>query len=617
MNSNEILGFLLPQLGDGLQLTFFLVILGLITATIASAHWMANPRSWEHKWNRGTPDDPTDDLEIGHGSVTDLWHAVATAPEKLAEIMPGMLLVVGLLGTFLGLGLALNHASSILGHANLADPGAAADSMQNLLGLLQGLGTKFKTSTWGILGFVFLKIWSEFTRFDEKRLAWVIGKVKNELELRKRTEAQEQQARQQALFKEIGGTAQHIVAGFGQQITALIKSNEALNLQQVAHLTKIEQGTDRIRSELGQVQVKIEQGSDGISADLVQVQTKIDKGTDGIRAELGQVQSKIEQGTGDICAELGQMQTETQAMRTAMTTFTDSTQKVVENMGAAAEGMASGADKVGNGATQLVNAVNAFESQFTDVLNDVRRDLSAAINNLSAEASVTLKEGSAQLKEATTEISASLKGLSTDVKETMSSVDTSINAALKIQENASIEFIQSSKELKISIAETTGIIGNLAEPIEEGLEAVSGSTRKIAGIAKAVETSTENLVEVVQQLKTLPAALAPLKNLTDEHKALLAMLKPLSETVKVQHAMLSLLEEIQRGRAPGEAVKVQQAMLNLLEEIQRDCALGETVKVQQAMLSLLKDIQRDRVPVQPVVAEKVVDLGTASDASVV
>lgn len=536
MNHNEILSFLLPQFSDPLQLTFFLIILGVILATIVSTHRAANPKSWEYKWNRGTPDDPSDDLEIGHGSVTDLWHAVATVPEKLAEIMPGMLLVVGLLGTFLGLGLALNHASSILGHSNLADPGAAADSMQNLLGLLQGLGTKFKTSTWGILGFVSLKIWSEVTRFEEKRLAWVIGKVKNELELRKRTEAQDQQAHQRALLEQIGGTAQHIVAGFGEQIAALIKSNESLNLQQLAQLAKIEQGTDGMRAELGQVGAKIEQG------------------TDAVRAELCKVQAKIEQAGNGICVELGQVQTETRATRTAMNAFTDSTQKVVEKMGHAAEGMATGAEKVGNGAAELVKAVGAFESQFTEVLNNVRHDLSAAINNLSTQASATLEKGSSQLNEATNKISTALEALSENVKATMTSVDVSINKAMATQERATQKFIESSDTLNERVVASTGVVEKLSKPIEEGLKAVSTANLRIGGIAKAIETSTANLVEVVQQLKTLPDALAPLKGMSEEHKALLTMLKPLSETVKVQQAMLNLLEETQRDRVHTQAV---------------------------------------------------------------
>lgn len=63
----------------------------------------------------------------------------------MAEIMPGILLILGLLGTFLGLSMALNKASSILIDANSA---AGMDSaMSNLMGMMEGLGTKFKTST--------------------------------------------------------------------------------------------------------------------------------------------------------------------------------------------------------------------------------------------------------------------------------------------------------------------------------------------------------------------------------------------------------------------------------------------------------------------------------------
>lgn len=125
----------------------------MMLVTISATHWYARDASWAKKWNNGTLDDLNDDLDIDHGSVTDLWHAVETSPEKLAEIMPGLLLVVGLLGTFLGLGLALNHASNILGQSNALSAAGAADSMQQLTGMMHGLGTKFKTSTWGITGF--------------------------------------------------------------------------------------------------------------------------------------------------------------------------------------------------------------------------------------------------------------------------------------------------------------------------------------------------------------------------------------------------------------------------------------------------------------------------------
>lgn len=213
MNTREIIDFLLPQWSDPIQFTFFIVIALMMAYAIGGAHYAARPSEWEKKWNRGT-ETTEDDLDIEHGSVTDLWHAVATSHEKLAEIMPGLLLVVGLLGTFLGLGLALNHASNILGQQDAASTSAAASSMNELMGMLKGLGTKFKTSTWGICGFVLLKIWSELTRFEEKRLVWVIDKVKLELHARRNKEEEIGAERQKALFEEIRSAASTIEKAF-------------------------------------------------------------------------------------------------------------------------------------------------------------------------------------------------------------------------------------------------------------------------------------------------------------------------------------------------------------------------------------------------------------------
>jgi quinol-cytochrome oxidoreductase complex cytochrome b subunit len=96
MNASEFFEFIFPQY-DLLQISFLVLILSMMVLAVVTTHIYANSVHWEKKWNGNTPDDHQDDLDIDHGSVTDIWNAVATAPEKLAEIMPGMLLVVGLL----------------------------------------------------------------------------------------------------------------------------------------------------------------------------------------------------------------------------------------------------------------------------------------------------------------------------------------------------------------------------------------------------------------------------------------------------------------------------------------------------------------------------------------
>jgi len=464
MNPHEVLSFLLPQFSDILQLAFFSIILFMIGLTVVSAHRTARAASWEHKWNRGTPDDPSDDLDIEHGSVTDLWHAVATAPEKLAEIMPGMLLVVGLLGTFLGLGLALNHASSILSQSDLSNAGAAADSMQNLLGLLQGLGTKFKTSTWGILGFVLLKIWGEVTRFEEKRLAWVIGKVKAELEYRKRAQVAAEAAKQEALFGSIGQAAAGIVTGMAAQMEALIQSNRTMHQQTL-------------------------------------------------------------QGHQDMLAELTSVREEMQGTRVAMFEFTEGTRQVVEGMGGAAQRMADGADKVGAGAAQLVAAIGTFETQFTEVLDRVGADLGTAIQDMSAQAGETLERGSAELGAATREISRALEVLSVDTRETMNEVKQSIEKSLTIQEVTSRKFTETSMVLNEKIHETKGIVELMGKSIEAGLASIATANRQMRTVAADVATASEHMVAVVAELKDFSEGLKPLPDIVEVQRATVELLR--------------------------------------------------------------------------------------------
>ncbi len=483
MNPSKLLEFLLPQ-ANFLQIFFSASMSIVVCYTVISTYLAARPMFWERNWNRGTLNNPSGNLDIEHGSVTDLWHAVATVPEKLSEIMPGILLVFGLLGTFIGLGMALDEASHLL-QPNALTASGAANSMNKLLGMLDGLGTKFKTSTWGIMGFILLKMWSEGTRFDEKRLAWVIGKVKTELERRKQAQSVTETAKQVALFAQIDGGAQKIVKGFSEQVAQLMERDKVLHQHTLHYLDKV---------------VK------------------------AVREDIGQVNA------------------ETRAMNTAMTHFTESTQGIVENMATAAQRMAGGADKVGNAADNLVNAVDAFESKFTDVLNNVRKDLGKAINDMSTQASETLERGSKQLGDATREISKALGVLSEDVKGTMSEVKNSITKALEIQQRAANEFTISSNNLNENIAATTGMVDKLGKPIEDGLRSVSASSEHMRGIGKTLEKSIKIMEDVVVRLIELPAALEPLKTLANKQQAMIAVLEHLDAALPTQQQ--AILKEL-------------------------------------------------------------------------
>lgn len=501
MNLSEFLSFILPQF-ELLQMSFFVLILAMFLGIIIATHLNAKAASWEKNWHNNTPDDRSDDLDIDHGSVTDLWHAVATKSEKLTEVMPGMLLVVGLLGTFLGLGLALNHASHILGQSNALNSAGTASNMQDLMSMMQGLGTKFKTSTWGITFFLLLKVWSSWFGFEEKRLAWVIRKVKVELELRKNLDDAFAASKQQALFTEINQASHHIVQGISQNFAQLFKSQEEQHLKLAQYLQFVQKGMQTFHKDLSEINTSIQNNSTAIKLELKQ-------NVQGIREDLASIS------------------TTTKTSSEAMSGFVSSTKSIIEDMSAASNKMADGAHQVGVAGSSLVKAVDNFNAQFTQVLGDVRTDLSAAINDMSAQAAQTLERGTKELGKATLEISTALGVLSQDVTTTMSGVTDSIQKSLKIQQDGAVLFRRSSDTLNENVTATTELVEKLGENISSGLVAVSESGRQMVSIGKSLQI-------IVPQIGDLSPALEPLKTLHSQHQSLINEIQGMRQDLQIQ-----------------------------------------------------------------------------------
>jgi hypothetical protein len=158
------LSFFLPQL-DGsvfatLQIIFALVFVAAIIVIPLLTRASARASQWER---RLAAIEEGDHQPLIHDTPDELAQAVATAPERWADVLPGLLLVFGLLGTFIGLGLALSEAASVLG---------GADALGSLTPVMDALGSKFKISTWGIIAFLILRIWAMVFPYDQARLAW-------------------------------------------------------------------------------------------------------------------------------------------------------------------------------------------------------------------------------------------------------------------------------------------------------------------------------------------------------------------------------------------------------------------------------------------------------------
>ncbi|MFM5636550.1 hypothetical protein ACET5Y_09985 [Aeromonas veronii] len=564
MIANEIVDFLLPDFGDPIQIAFMCILLLMILATIISTQLVAKPSSWEKKWHQGTPDDDSDDLDIEHGSVTDLWHAVATAPEKVADIMPGMLLVVGLLGTFLGLGMALNHASNILGQPDAMSASGAANSMHDLLGLLQGLGTKFKTSTWGICGFVFLKITSELTRFDEKRLTWVIQRVKVQLNQRKLHCLDNEQYKQRQLFDQMQNITNGVIDGLTKNVALLLEQNKNQHVSYEkelqsfnTHIVELKNNTQEIGASLNRA----------INAQSLTLGKNLQDIHSSVKGHQDTLQQALQAQTSTLGEYLQGIQTSTTDTMDAMKHFTKGTEAIVNNMANTADKMANGADRVGGAAEQLVGAVDLFKTQFTDVLDNVRQDLGSAITNMSSQASDTLERGSQQLGDATREISAALAQLSNDVKGTMNTVQASITEALSIQQASQEVFTVSTKTLTEKIDASTEVVNSMKANIDNGLRAISSTNRIMISACEVVEESNNYLREVSGTLVELPDLLKPLSHLADAPEHIQVIKWLLNNVVKNQAELAAAISPIKQF---DEVLPKFKAILSSLNELRTD-----------------------------------------------
>lgn len=590
MTLTDITNFLKPDFSDLLQGIFFCLICTMFLYAVISVHMTASAKAWEKQWNHASAVNSGSVQSIEQGGVTDLAHIVATRSEKVAEVMPGMLLIVGLLGTFIGLGLALDKASSILGASGSTDAASAAERMQQMLGMLQGLGTKFKTSTWGIAGFILLKVWAEVSQFEDKRLAWVIGKIKTETEARSALQKQEEENKFRNSVKLGNAMTSKLILALQETFTQATKNSAKNHLQLIEkndefltmqtnilvtqHKTTFQQTHEHIKElmfhqkELGRL---LEQQTQQITQQ--QEKLSINHAEKLTQLNDGQIE-KINL----LIAEVHGMATVGAQTNQAMQSFTQDTQTVIRNMDVAADRMAGGADGVGKAANDLLGAVQQFENQFTDVLQHVRTDLGSAISQMSEKASETLEVGSRRLSESTVEISKSLGQLSTDVTATMTEVRTSIEQALDIQRRASQEIIKTSESFSEGITAITDNIGKLSKPIESGLTAISQSNRQMKVASENSIASTTALQETQKQISDLIKQLVHFGDIPASNSRIESMLAPLSQ-------IQSLLKGIEESMSTPEDRHMKQAAATAATiSAELKPVLNDLISAQKALL---------------------------------
>lgn len=513
----EIIEFLIPHL-DPIQIIFFLVIFGATIFTIVMVRRRAKPENWESNWDNDSKNGASDELDAEHGSVHDICQAVATKPEQLADVLPGILLVIGLLGTFLGLGMALNKASAILMDASA---NGMDDAMSNLMSMMQGLGTKFKTSTWGIMAFLGLKGWASYNGFDERRLRWTAQKMKRNLDESRSQQLKREQVAQLEFVTSISTLGDKLCTTLLQQFTQQreVLTKEAADTRQMfqQELTLDRELQQRSQDILTGHQAIARQTADQGAALLLQLGEFATASASSMRTLEESLCHTLQQefsGQREILQRNQELLDEQKSLasgllkqststRQALESFVTANSGNIESMRQSSEKMAVSADKVGASATELGTAITSFETNVSEVMNVLKRDLKSTIDNMNASFKSNMGEISTNLLGATNNISQAVSALSTNVEQTMAEVKHSISKSLDIQQKTQAVFGETSLTLNTSVEGLTQLINQLCDDIKSGLKAVSESGRRMTSLDSRYQDVTQSAENSVQKISEL------------------------------------------------------------------------------------------------------------------
>lgn len=424
----EIGHFLIPGM-DILQLGFFTVILLTVIYTCFKVKRSANEACWQKAWDRNVLHSTHPGICAEIGSAAELSQSVSTKAEKMASIMPGMLLIIGLLGTFLGLGLALDKASSIL-HNSDNSIGAMDSSMQDLMGMMQGLGTKFKTSTWGIIAFIVLKLWESKNGYEERRLSWCISKLqdtlheKHALEIKEKIEQtqHDEVVRNVAIDRLVVAMSQQTSALRGEFIQQAQRSEEYEAKRHQHHLNALKDIADINVQSNNLLEVYTSKSEENLAA-LQQAATTMSNASQKVSGSAASLENVV----STLGTELGEVMMEiklelSQVVKEMNADFTHNIQKM--------------SDKLADSTSQL-----------SDTMRQIETSLNDAITSMNDAFSGNMTKMADQLESATSQISLSVNNMSSQIGSTMATVKERTEEAAKHQRQVMGEFTSTSEEL--------------------------------------------------------------------------------------------------------------------------------------------------------------------------
>ena len=412
---------------------------------------------------------------VGHLDVEDELRA---GLDRLAEAIPGIILLIGLLGTFSSLALAINNAAAGLQAAQADHLGASGvGAMRHLSGLLDNMGTKFQTSILGIIlsivtrAFVF-SLCVLPRRGAVKRIAVAAENAANAAEqaAKKSAEAVTDAAKEANdlalaslnsrfsdvlyLLQTLTQTLTEVATGEGaarqrqhDELLAASKANAYAAQQQSSAVCE---GLNEIKLSLGTLtnaSKALEEGAAKIeraAANLDDGVVEFTKASDGTSAQL---KAAIETMSGSLSASLQRLnesvaelskgtaesaKASREAMSGAMSAFEKSTTRTLGDVGVGlGKMMKDVAAENEKATTALQSSMNTFAKSSAAASEQSQKQMASALSDFKASTAETSKSMVTGIGAAASEIQKAVEGSKTTLDSALSRLDTRMETLTK------------------------------------------------------------------------------------------------------------------------------------------------------------------------------------------
>lgn len=219
--------------------------------------------------------------------------------DHVVDDAPGFALILGLLGTFLGIGLAIQGAGHILADLNTNATNATdiRQTIGNLSPMMAEIGLKFKSSAWGIMTHIFLRFAIQAYGIEEKRLHEIFTELEQDYDDDK-AERAERWAMLQNVETLLNDALFSKNAKDGSIASLMVRQNEHLFA-----IAEVQKDFGKYVRDLGSSVKEFEQTvgefREGVKKSLTDMQNSVQKTSKGLKDAVDMMKDEVRMTFGE------------------------------------------------------------------------------------------------------------------------------------------------------------------------------------------------------------------------------------------------------------------------------------------------------------------------------